>query len=755
MGNWDILPVAAIKDGRRRTGKRYGIPPRGGSHMMPLSRLQGMFEQILLPLADKVSNVPTLVAIRSALIVTMPFMLLGSLAELLNSFPLPAYKVFMAAYFGPDWTRFGTIVLNGTFAVMSLIMLFSVGQHLAEQFNAKNPVLRANPVLVGLISFVCFFCLLQQTSDALPKRWLGVAGLFVALLAGMIAARVFLFFFSRKRLHLHLPAGTPDVTIPQTFNALIPAMLTVLLFASAALAVQVVAGTSLLDLVYRLIRLPFDAIGDNLERGVLYTLSLHLLWFLGIHGSNVLDPITHDVYGAAMAANEAAAAAGLPLPHVMTKAFLDTFVFMGGSGTSICLIGALLLFGKTPANRKLGLLSLAPGIFNINEVLLFGLPVVLNPLMLLPFVGTPLVLTAVSYLAVSGGIVPGTSSTTEWTTPILLNGYLSTGSLRGPLLQMVNLCLGILMYAPFVLLSNKLNLKQLVLSFRQLLHRACSSSDSSARCIDMQDNAGSLARSLIIDLEYAHARGKGVYLEFQPQISAASGSVVGVEALIRWKHPSYGAIPAPITVALAEESGLIRPMGLWVFDTACRVRREWLDKGLADLTMAVNLSALQLKKDLAGRLTDILGRYDLPPSLIELEVTESRALDADTPESAILSHLYNQGFPLAIDDFGMGHSSLKYLKQFPVSTVKIDGAITREVVTNPICADIVASITRLCRARNMTSVAEFVENDEQAALLRKLGCDVFQGYRYSQSLEADACLRFILANRAASGAGGR
>lgn len=103
----------------------------------------------------------------------------------------------------------------------------------------------------------------------------------------------------------------------------------------------------------------------------------------------------------------------------------------------------------------------------------------------------------------------------------------------------------------------------------------------------------------------------------------------------------------------------------------------------------------------------------LPPELISVEVTESSALDSSSPESRVLAHLYDLGFPIAIDDFGMGHSSLKYLKQFPVSCVKIDGEITKEIVTNPICRDIVASITRLCRARDMECVAEFVETDEQ------------------------------------------
>ena len=244
----------------------------------------------------------------------------------------------------------------------------------------------------------------------------------------------------------------------------------------------------------------------------------------------------------------------------------------------------------------------------------------------------------------------------------------------------------------------------------------------------------------------------GKIIEFQPQICSRTGRVVGVESLIRWKHPSYGLIPAPITVALAEDSGLIRPIGLWVFETACQVRKSWLDAGITDLWMAVNVSALQLERSFPKQLLDIAARYDLPPSLLEVEVTESSALDSDKPESHILSRVYDAGFPVAIDDFGMGHSSLKYLKQFPVSVVKIDGAISREVGTNSICSDIVASITRLCRARNMLSVAEFVENEEQAALLRELGCDVFQGYLYSKSLLPSDCLQFIQKTNGGNGA---
>ena len=474
-----------------------------------------------------------------------------------------------------------------------------------------------------------------------------------------------------------------------------------------------------------------------------------MLWFLGIHGANVLDPITHDIYGAAMLANETAAAVGLPLPHIMTKNFMDVFVFMGGSGAGICLAGALILFGKTRTSRGLGFLSLLPGMFNINEILLFGLPVVLNPLMLIPFVGTPLILAGISYLAVVWGLVPGASVATEWTTPVLLNGYLATGSLNGSLLQLVNLCLGVCIYAPFVVLTNKVNIRRTNAAFSTLTGRICGGDGGPYS--RQQDDAGTLARSLILDLERESRNAQGLFLEYQPQICARSGRAVGVESLLRWRHPAYGSIPAPVTVTLAEESGLIRPIGIWIFETACRTRRRWLDAGLTDLTVAVNVSALQLQDSLPERFMEITRRYRVPPAQMSVEVTESSALDSGSPDSRGVARLHDLGFPIAIDDFGMGHSSLKYLKQFPVNYVKIDGEITKELVTNPICRDIVSSITRLCRARSMSCVAEFVENDEQVAILREEGCDIFQGWRYSPALPEAQCLAYLQQNRAEGG----
>ncbi|CAK7047903.1 MAG: hypothetical protein DELT_00907 [Desulfovibrio sp.] len=714
-------------------------------------KLLALFEEHALPGMERVSNYPLLVAIRSGLAVTMPLVLIGSLAVLLNSFPLPAYREFMTATFGPDWRFFGQVLWSCTFAVMSLTMQFSVGVHIAEQYNAKHPNSMVSPLIAGLVSFAVLLSFMAMETGELSTRWMGVAGLFVAMAVTVSSVKVFLFFYSFKKLRLYLPGGTPDFAVPDMFNSLIPGVLTIILFALGGLGLHVAFGQTLHELVHSLIRVPFDLLGDGMQRGMFYIFSLQSLWFVGVHGANVLDPITHDIYGAAMAANELAASLGQPLPHIMTKPFMDVFVFMGGAGTSISLALALLFFGDTRNQRRLAGVSLVPGIFNLNELLLFGVPVILNPIMLIPFVFTPLVLAAVSYAAVASGLVPGTSANIEWTTPVFLNAYLSTGSWRGAVLQVFNLALGVALYAPFVLASNKINARRVDRVFRDLLMRVMAPVTPTVKPLEHADEAGMLARSLVFDLEHAFSTKQGLYLEYQPQISALTGRVSGVEALLRWVHPYYGLIPAPITISLAEGGEFIKPLGLWVFEEACAVRQRWLQEGLEDMVLGVNLSAQQLDDCLVPNIVAVMQKHQASPELLEFELTETAMIGVGASENKHLAQLHMLGLRIAIDDFGMGHTSLKYLKQFPVTTVKIDGAISREVVTNPICADIVASITRLCRARGMGCVAEYVETDAQAAVLRTLGVDLLQGYRFSRPLVADECLAFI---KSVNGSGG-
>lgn len=705
------------------------------------------FERSVLPFMDSVSNRSLLTAIRTGLVLTLPLIILGSAAVLVNNFPLPAYREFMTSTFGPGWKDLASAVWNGTIGIMALIINCSIGFQLTERHNERNLTVQINPVIGSLVALASLVVLIRMdgTSGAsIPQRWVGVSGLFLSILVAVVSIRIFLTASSIRALRLNISGGSTDSSIPQAFNAMLPVAVTVLFFAGLSILVFKFFNVSVHEGFHDLLRMPFEWVGDGLARGMVYNFVLHILWFFGIHGANVLDPVTHSIYSTAMAANVAAYSAGEAMPHIMTKAFLDVYVFMGGAGLTICLALALIIVGRDRGQKRLAIFSLVPGIFNINEILLFGLPVVLNPIMLIPFVLAPMVVVVVSYMAVASGLVPGPHVSLEWTSPMLLNGYLSTGSIRSVILQLVNLGIGTIIYVPFVRFADTMRARRTDKAFKILLERAVNiNSVTVNRSLGRHDAAGSLARNLVTDLDLAINNMSGIFLEYQPQVTAKGGRVFGVEALMRWNHPIYGMIPTPITINLAEEGGLIRSLGLMALDEACATRRKWLDRGIKNLIMSVNLSTLQLEPEIVQNISDVMHHYELPPYMLELEVTESSALDPDSPESSVLQDIHKLGVRLAIDDFGMGHSSLKYLKEFPVDVIKIDGAITKEVTFNPICADIVASITKLCRARDIMSVAEYVETEEQVIELTKHGCDVYQGWYFSKSLPEEECYEFI------------
>lgn len=233
-------------------------------------------------------------------------------------------------------------------------------------------------------------------------------------------------------------------------------------------------------------------------------------------------------------------------------------------------------------------------------------------------------------------------------------------------------------------------------------------------------------------------------LHFQPKIDSKSGRAIGAEALIRWYHPERGMVPPSDFIPLAEETGLILPIGDWVLHEACSQLKQWQDAGLSIGTVAVNLSPRQVgNKRLAKRLRQALDDTGVDPRSIELELTES-AMSNDIQDTiATLRSLKDIGVTLAIDDFGTGYSSLTYLKKLPVDIVKIDQSFVRDIKTNPSDRKIVEVIVRLARILKLRVVAEGVETAEQAALLRKMKCHELQGYHFSRPLLPDAFFEYM------------
>ncbi len=240
-------------------------------------------------------------------------------------------------------------------------------------------------------------------------------------------------------------------------------------------------------------------------------------------------------------------------------------------------------------------------------------------------------------------------------------------------------------------------------------------------------------------------------LHFQPQISLADGKVVGLEALARWTHPELGDIPPCRFIPIAEETGLIQPLGDWVFWEACRHARAFRDAGLSDFRLAVNISAQQLRhENLPFTVHGALACYELEPTDIELEITESTAMQNPELTISILNHFSDMGIVLAIDDFGTGYSSLAYLKHLPIHRLKLDRSFVKDIETDANDAAICSATVALGHNLGLEMVAEGVETTAQRDYLAQLGCDIMQGYLYSKPLPANKIAEYLRQHSPAS-----
>jgi len=238
-------------------------------------------------------------------------------------------------------------------------------------------------------------------------------------------------------------------------------------------------------------------------------------------------------------------------------------------------------------------------------------------------------------------------------------------------------------------------------------------------------------------------------LHYQPQVDLRSGEVVGVEALLRWNDREHGLVPPSRFIPLAEDSGLIVPIGEWVLREACAQARRWLDAGHGPLSVAVNLSPRQFRqKNLVRAVGDILAATGLPPAQLELEITEGTVMQRADEAALGLRALDELGVRISLDDFGTGYSSLAYLHRFPVHTLKVDQSFVREIRGERAEGAIVGTVITLARQLGLRALAEGVETEAQLAFLRARGCDAFQGYLFCRPRAAEEIAAILAHHRA-------
>lgn len=262
---------------------------------------------------------------------------------------------------------------------------------------------------------------------------------------------------------------------------------------------------------------------------------------------------------------------------------------------------------------------------------------------------------------------------------------------------------------------------------------------------NVEANAGCFER-LIIENELRKALEKNeLSLNFQPQLDIKHEKIIGFEALLRWNHPDLGNIPPAEIIPIAEETGLILPIGDWVLKNACLKLKEWEKAGFHSLRIAVNLSAQQfLQKNMVEKIKAVIKETSINPEYLELEITEGVVIHDVDSAISVLQQLKDIGIQISIDDFGTGYSSLNYLKKLPVNTLKIDRSFIFDIDTNPSSKALTSAITTMAHDLKLNVVAEGVETYKQLSYVKKSSCDVIQGYYFSRPLKSEHVIDFLI-----------
>ncbi len=666
---------------------------------------------------------------KKGFMLTFPVVLIGTVAVLLNSILLPFLSPYFPALLSEVISAFCVSIYNATVGCLSLYLGIAVGYYYAQARGVDNILLRLMSVLTGGISFVL---LVGGPSAPNFLSYMGVIGVLPSILVSVISVRVFL-ALTHLISHTHTESSLGvDDNLKVSMLSILPMFLTVF----GAMLIQYIAVTVFhVGDVYETLSSFFQMIfvdgSHGLLTGVLFTCFVNLLWIFGIHGGNVMDPISEAFLVPAITDPNA----------IVSKSFLDIFAQMGGSGATLCLLLALFIGSRSKTTRGIARSSAPMILFNINELVVFGLPIIFNPIMMIPFVLVPLVSLFIAYFATVIGFIPVVTEVVSWTTPIFFSGYLGTGSIHGILVQLLILICGVLIYLPFVKLLDKFQEERELRILNQLIatFRANETAGIYEPMLTRTDALGQTARTMAHQLRL-DVEANEVPLHYQPQMNAID-AIVGGEALMRWSYQGQAIYP-PFVIALAQEEGILNQLTLQSTETVCQTIQDISRQTGHTLPISLNMSANQLDDTaLVKGIIAIVKQTDTI-HFLHLELTEEASLYGFHNIDANIRTLYDNGIVVAIDDFGMGQTSINYLKEHTFEYVKIDGSLVSHVLTNPRCSQIITSIIELGHSLHYQVIAEYVSTLEIKQRLMEMGCYLFQGHYYSPAIEKEAFIQY-------------
>lgn len=423
--------------------------------------MQEFFSNKVIPAIMKFVSLKGVVALKDGLLYTMPLTIVGSVFLLLANFPVPAVVNWFDSM---GWIDPLNQAYGATFNIIALIGVVGIAYKYVknEGYEALNAgVLAAVTFILTTDSFVVTESG-EIVSNVINKTWTAGQGMISAIIIGLLVGWIYSWFM-KNDIRIKMPAGVPE-GVANSFTALIPGFVIVTGATLIYSFFKFVLDTTFIEAVYAFIQTPLQGLTDSLGGVIVMTLMIPFLWFFGIHGSTIVGGIIGSVLTANSLANQAILDSGMALTienggRIVTQQFLDQFINVTGAGMTIGLVIYMIFFAKSAQCKELGRLGGVPGLFNINEPILFGTPIVMNPFLAIPFIAMPVISGLILYFSIAVGLVPMFGGVmVPWTTPPIVSGFL-VGGWKMAVLQTFILALSFFVYLPFIRKIDKMNLQ--------------------------------------------------------------------------------------------------------------------------------------------------------------------------------------------------------------------------------------------------------------------------------------------------------
>ena len=401
----------------------------------------------LMPVASKMASNKFLIAIRDGITLAMPLLIIGSLLMVIaTGFAIPPLEKWLGDMGIATYLWKGS---DSSFGLIGLVASFGIAYSLTKQYNVDG-------VPSGIVSLSTFILVTPfvtgEAGNGMPTTYMAAQGLFVAIVLGLINGWVYQWFINHN-IQIKMPDSVPPA-VSKSFSAILPGATLIVGWLIVYGVLDAFKLPNLHMIAKTVLGIPLGLLGNNIIGVVILVMCCSGLWFVGLHGGNIVNKIMEPIWLTNLGENAEAFKAGENLQHIFTTPFIDNFVYIGGAGATIGLVLALAWMARRKNASKqaktLTPITVVPGLFNINEPTMFGIPVVLNILLLIPFVVAPVVNLIISYLSMASGLVPLTYTAPGWTTPPVISGFLATGSIRASILQIILVVADILLYLPFV-----------------------------------------------------------------------------------------------------------------------------------------------------------------------------------------------------------------------------------------------------------------------------------------------------------------